>query len=57
MFIHKDTSARATDTETPWDISNTYQLQYWRKQHLTHLLKSLNKLWQKSHVAFSFIKE
>ena len=36
--IPEDASASAKDAETPWDISNTPQLQYWAKHQPVQLL-------------------
>ncbi|KAL2036407.1 hypothetical protein N7G274_010876 [Stereocaulon virgatum] len=56
-FIPVDTTAGATDAETPWDISNTAQLQQWAQQHPTELLQALNELRQERDAALSCIEE
>ena len=55
--IPEDASASAKDAETPWDISNTPQLQYWAKHQPVQLLQSLNELRQERDAALSCIEE
>ena len=55
--IPEDASASAKDAETPWDISNTPQLQYWAKHQPAQLLQSLNELRQERDAALSCIEE
>ncbi|KAK3174785.1 hypothetical protein OEA41_002031 [Lepraria neglecta] len=55
--IPEDVSAGAKDAETPWDISNTSQLQYWAKYQPVQLLQSLNELRQERDAALSCIEE
>ena len=55
--IPEDASAGAKDAETPWDISNIPQLQYWAKHQPVQLLQSLNELRQERDAALSCIEE
>ena len=55
--IPQDASAGAKHAETPWDISNIPQLQYWAKHQPAQLLQSLNELRQERDAALSCIEE
>ena len=56
-FLPVDTSAGADQAETPWDISNIKQMQYWAKQHPNNLFATFNELRQERDAALSCLEE
>ena len=52
-----NTTAAATEAESPWDISNTKQLQHWATQNPVKLLEALNELRGERDAALSCLEE